>query len=83
MKNTEKNIEICDRCGQKRPYPKEPGAKEYLEEPGMVAIGAIPERWLKVTVRRASEEGFLEIVPIGKKDPIWWPNNAQWRKAVL
>lgn len=73
----EPNTGLCHCCGQSRPYPTAPGVWEYCEHPSIYA--GDPQRWVKVNIV-PGEEGLL-VIPVGGKEPIWWPNNAAWRKA--
>jgi hypothetical protein len=73
-----KNIHICSCCGQKAPYPTEPGEWEYCENPNMKN-----QKWIRVSVELPDEDD--KYGPDGlrlRKDGelIWWPNNSAWRK---
>lgn len=72
------DVRMCPCCGQMRPYPTTPGIWEFTVDPALSeALGREPH-WTTVEVKE-HEEG-LTITPMRSSEPIWWPNNAQWRK---
>ena len=84
---TLKDQGYCSCCGELRPHPTEPGKWEYQENAGFVA--GLPDddpvklrynKWIAVMVV-LNDEGHLNIIPEGDKEPIWWPNNVAWRKV--
>lgn len=70
---------MCNCCGQQRPYPTEPGKWEYATDPALADMMGKKLIWNPVIVK-ADEEG-MTITPVGEDEPIWWPNNAMWRKV--
>jgi hypothetical protein len=76
-----KDVRQCSCCGELRPFPTTEGIWEYRESP------TVNDTWTRVKVVKSKREpGCLSIypIPLGKnpsKTPIWWPDNAQWRKV--
>lgn len=83
------NEKLCPCCGQVRPYPTEPGAWEYLESPGLARamhlngkICRVPG-WIPVDVVKSEEGEGLLCIPVGEHEPIWWPDQAMWRRRNI
>jgi hypothetical protein len=69
---------MCSCCGQYRPYPTSNGRWEFREHPSLAELYPDKFKWRACTIA-FNYEGF-QIIPDDIKEPIWHPNNAQWRK---
>lgn len=73
------NEKDCPCCGQKRPFPTEPGNWEYCEAPYFE-----PQVWVRVSVELPAEddrEGPYGLRLWKDGEVIWWPNHCAWRKV--